>query len=391
VPPALPVILAASPARPGADVSFFDDEPDEPTRVTRPARPRRSSAGSAATHAPDPDIARRRQLALFAGLAVFAILVIFLFNSCSKTRHKNALKDYNRNVSSIVQSSDSQVSKPLFEVLSGGGQTQDVQVAVNQVRLVADEDVKRAKALDPPGDDETKAAQHDLELTLNFRATGVRKIADLLPRALSNQGSAVEAINKIAGQMQGFLASDVVYSQRVAPLIQQALDKNDIHGQSIASSKFLPSIGWLDPGQVGDKLNPDAGVSQGRKPGQPKPGRHGHALISVKVGNVTLQPGGATNRVPATAPLPVDVTYANQGENDETNVNITVRITGGPKTITQRKRLNLTKAGTQGTVTVQVPQVPPKGTSTTLQVTIEKVLGEQTLDNNTQKYTVLFT
>ena len=41
-------------------------------------------------------------------------------------------------------------------MLVGGGQTQDVQVAVNQVRLVADEDAKRAKALDAPGDDETK-------------------------------------------------------------------------------------------------------------------------------------------------------------------------------------------------------------------------------------------
>jgi hypothetical protein len=369
-------------------VSFFDDEPDEPTRVTRPARPRRSSAGGRAA-APAPDIARRRQLAMFVGLAIFAIIIIFLFKSCSTTRHKNSLKDYNRAVSSIIQNSDDQVSKPLFDVLSGGGRTQDVQVAVNQVRLVADEDVKRAKALDTPGDDETKAAQHDLEMTLNFRAAGVRKIADLLPKALSNQGGAVDAINKIAGQMQLFLSSDVIYSQRVAPLIRQALDSNGIHGQAIASSKFLPSIAWLDPGYVGDKLNPDAGVSQGRQPGQPKPGRHGHALVSVKAGGVTLLPTGV-NRLPAKAPLPVDVTYQNQGENDETNVVITVRITGGPKPIVQRKRLNLTKAGAPGTVTIQVAQVPPRGTSATMQVTIEKVPGEQTLTNNTAKYTVLF-
>jgi hypothetical protein len=217
----------------------------------------------------------------------------------------------------------------------------------------------------------------------------VRKIADLLPKALSNQGSAVDAINKIAGQMQLFLSSDVIYSQRVAPLIRQALDENGIHGQAIASSKFLPTIAWLDPGQVGDKLNPDAGVSQGRKAGQPKPGRHGHALISVKAGGVTLLPTGV-NRLPAKAPLSVDVTYQNQGENDETNVVITVRITGGPKPIVQRKRLNLTKAGAQGTVTIQLAQVPPRGTSATMQVTVEKVPGEQTVDNNTAKYTVLF-
>ena len=48
-------------------MSFFDDEPDEPTRVTRPARPRRASAGGDGAAAPAPDIARRRQLALFVG------------------------------------------------------------------------------------------------------------------------------------------------------------------------------------------------------------------------------------------------------------------------------------------------------------------------------------
>jgi hypothetical protein len=313
-----------------------------------------------------------------------------VFRSCSSNRHKNALKDYNRDVASIVQSSDDQVSKQLFDVLSGGGQPQDVQVAVQQVRIVADEDAKRAKALSPPSDDETQAAQRNLELALDLRAAGVRKIADQLPKAMSNQSGNIDAINKIAGQMQAFLASDVVYSQRVAPLIQQALDANDIHGQTIATSKFLPSRGWLDPGQVGDELNPDAGVSQGAKAGQPKPGTHGHGLVSVSAGGTTLQPTGV-NRVAATAPLPIDVTFANQGENDESNVKVTARVTGGPKTITASRTLNQTKAGQNATVTLQLTQVPPRGTSTTLQVTVEKVPGEKTLDNNTQKYTVLFT
>ena len=39
--------------------------------------------------------------------------------------------------------------------------------------------------------------------------------------------------------MQAFLASDVVYSQRVAPLIKDALDKNDVKGQQIAGSRFM--------------------------------------------------------------------------------------------------------------------------------------------------------
>jgi hypothetical protein len=370
-------------------VSFFDDEPDEPTRVTRPARPRRAAPSGGGTHRPDPEIARRRQFVLFGGLAVIALLLLVTVRSCAGNAHKNALKDYNRDVASIVQSSDDQVSKQLFDVLGGGGQTKDVQVAVSEVRLVAEEDVKRAKALSPP--DDAAAAQRYLELVLNFRAQGISKIGDQLPRALSNQPSAAEAIRKLAGQMQGFLASDVVYSQRVAPLIQQALDQNDIHGQTIATSKFLPSIAWLDPAQVGERLNPDAGAGSSSATGEPKPGTHGHGLISVKAAGIALQPGSAVNRISAKAPLPVDVTYANQGQNDESNVTISVKITGGPKTISANKRLNQTKAGATATATVQLSSVPPRGQSAMMTVTVKPVPGEKKTDNNTQTYTIFFT
>jgi hypothetical protein len=97
------------------------------------------------------------------------------------------------------------------------------------------------------------------------------------------------------------------------------------------------------------------------------------------------------NRVPATAPLPVDVTIANQGGNDESNVTVQVRITGGARPITAQKRLNVTKAGTQATVTVQLSTVPPKGTSRTMTVTVKPVAGEKKTDNNTSTYTVFFT
>jgi len=366
-------------------VSFFDDEPDEPTRVTRPARPRRAATAGAP---PPADVARRRQFALFGGLAVIAILLLLFAKSCSNTRHKNALKDYNREVTSIVQDSDRSVSKQLFDVLSKGGAAQDVTVAVNQVRLTAEEDAKRARNLSAP--DDVTAAQHDFELAMNFRAEGVKNIGDLLPKALSNQPSAVDAIRGIAGQMQLFLSSDVVYSQRVAPLIVDAMDDNDLHDQVVASSRFLPNTGWLDAAKVGNKINPDAGAASSSVTGEVKPGTHGHGVVSVTAGGVALSPTGI-NRVTAKAPLPVSVTYANQGENDESNVTISVKITGGPKTISATKRLNQTKAGTQAAVPIQLTSVPPRQQSTTMTVTIKPVPGEKKTDNNTTTYTILFT
>jgi hypothetical protein len=333
-------------------------------------------------------VARRRQFVLFGGLAVIALLLILFARSCSSTHHKNALKDYNREVTSIVQSSDGTASKQLFDVLSGGGDNQQVSVAAQQVRLAAEEDAKRARALDAP--DDVAAAQHDLEQAMDFRAAGVREIADQLPKAMSSQPSAAEAIRRIAGQMQLFLASDVIYSQRVAPLIKQALDDNDVGDQRVATSQFLPSIGWLDAEQAGNKINPDVAAGTTSSSKNPAPGTHGHGLIGTKIGAVQLQPGTAINKVTGKAPLPVEVTYANQGENDETNVTISVKVTGGPKAISATKRLNQTKAGSQGTATVTLPSVPPSGTSTKMTVTVGPVPGEQKTDNNTSTYTVLF-
>jgi hypothetical protein len=370
-------------------VSFFDDEPDEPTRVTRPARPRRAapSGGPAAT--PPPDVARRRQFVLFAGLAVIALLLILTVRSCSSTRAKNALKDYNREVTSIVQDSDRNVSRQLFDILDKGGSTQDVTAAVNQVRVVAHDDASRAKALKAP--DAAAAAQTNLELVMNLRESGVTEIGNQLSKALSNQPSATAAIARIAGQMQAFLASDVIYSQRVNPLITAALKSKDLNSETVVSSKFLPSIGWLDAGAVGNKLNPDADTSSPSSSGEIKPGTHGHGLVSTTAGGVTLQPGGAVNRVTSKAPLSVVVAYANQGENDESNVKVTVKVTGGgSKTIQSTKTINQTKAGTQGTVPIQLTTVPPKGTSSTMTVRITPVRGEQKTDNNGSSYTILF-
>jgi hypothetical protein len=371
-------------------VSFFDDEPDEPTRVTRPARPR-STGGATRTAGglPGPDEVRRRRAGGLGILVVVLILLVVLVNSCVSNRRERALKDYNREVASLVESSDDQVSKQLFDVLDGGGSSNDVQVAVNQVRLVAEEDVKRAKNLSVPGDAE--AAQRYLELTLNLRADGVGKIANLLPTAMSTQAGASDAIRKIAGQMQAFLASDVVYSQRTAPLIQQALDDNNISGQTIARSQFLPSIGWLDAAQVGARLNPDAGTGTGTPSGAAAPGTHGHGLVTVKVGNITLQPGSIVNRIPATSGLAFDVTIANQGENDETDVTVNLRITGAGKPIVVRKKLNQTKAGTNATVTLTLGQTPPIGKAVTIEVSVTPVKGEKKTDNNKQTYTALFT
>ena len=82
--------------------------------------------------------------------------------------------------------------------------------------------------------------------------------------------------------MEIFLASDVIYSQRVVPLIQQTLAANGIHGLTTAPSRFLPNVGWLEPTTVLSRITGQARAAPGQRYA---PGTHGSALIGVSVGD----------------------------------------------------------------------------------------------------------
>ena len=379
-------------------MSFFD-EGDEPTRVTRPARPRRPATGSRPATGGgrggggggvDPQTLRVRQ-AVAAGVGLLLVLLLFFgIRGCVNSRQERALKDYNRDVTAVISDSNDQVSKPFFDLLSGGGKASDLQVQVNQLRLVADEDARRAEGFKVPG--EMKRAQNALTQVLNFRAEALEKIAKELPAAQSRgNGSAASSergVRRIAGEMQRFLASDVVYSQRVIPYIKQALDDAEIGGQTIPPSRFLRSLSWLAPQTVANAVGATAGGSSTTKRG---PGPHGHQLVSVSAGDVALSPSPATNRVPAGAGLAFNVKFTNGGASDEGPVKVTVRVTGGPKPITATRTIDQTKAGQPAEVSIPLATTPPVGTPTRVAVTIGKVPGEENTDNNQQTYTVIFT
>jgi hypothetical protein len=326
-------------------------------------------------------------VALGIAVLVFILLAIGI-NSCRNGAKENALKDYNRNVTAVIKDSDGQVGAPFFQLLNNAQrQSSDLQVQVNQLRLAADEDVKRAKAFDVPG--EMAGAHEDLELVLDLRAAGLQRVASQIPTALGRGGASQQAIAAIAAQMQAFLASDVVYSQRVAPLIRDALDSSGVTGQQIAGSRFIPDISWLAPATIAAKLGRSSGSTA--PSGAVAPGLHGHGILSVTAGGVTLQPGGAVNRVPAAADTSFTVNFANQGDNDEQNVKVGLRVRGGGKNITQNKTIASTKSKSNATVTIPLGQSPPVGQAATVTVSVAPVPGEKNTTNNRAQYTVIFT
>ena len=366
-------------------MSFFD-EGDEPRRPLRPRRP------ATATRTADQQTLRIRQGAAAGVILLVVILLVVGVRGCLSSQKKRSLREYNRNVADLIRESDSQIGTTFFQTLAGAtgattstgtNNTNALQSQISQLRIEADSLVKRAKRIDVPGD--VSKAQTFLVLVLEFRRDAIAKIAAKLPTARAQSG-ADTAVNQIAGQMEVFLASDVVYSQRVIPYIKRALDSNEITGQTIPTSRFLPDLGWLDPNSVASRIG--ATLKKANQ-GPAAPGSHGHGLQSVSANGTELQQNTG-NKLPASSNAVFTVKFTNQGENDETNVVVKVTIEGANPPITVTKTVPKTAAGTDSSVDVPLGQNPPTGKPVTIKVEIEPVPGEGDTTNNSASYPALF-
>jgi hypothetical protein len=326
----------------------------------------------------------RRRVAAGVGV-VLLIVIVLIVNGCLKSQKTQALKEYNRNVSRIVGESDQQVAHPLFSALSGAGAKSalDVEVQIDQLHIEAQKQATQAKGLSVPG--EMDAAQRDLLLALDLRAEGVAKVANLLRTALG--GQAKQASTPIAGDMENFLASDVVYSQRVAPLIEQTLKGAGVEGQTVASSQFLPNIGWLEPSTVLSRITGQPASSA--QSGALAPGTHGSALIGASVGASTLASEPTLNHVSGGSNPTFTVTVENAGENPETNVTVDVTVTAQGKQLKATRSINSMQAGTKSNVDIPVEKVPT-GVASKIEVYVQPVPGETDTENNKSTYLAIF-
>ncbi len=367
-------------------MSFFDED-DEPRRTA--PRPRRAATGGVG--ADSQTLLVRRAIAAVVLVVVLLVLVL-LVNSCRNSQKENALKDYNREVSSIATESSTQVGAEFFRLLGDGGSEspQDLQTAISSFRVQAEQQLEQAEGLSVP--DEMRGAQTSFLTALEWRRDGLDYIAQRIRTALGDSGEAADrAIQEIAGQMQVFLASDVSYESRVVPFIKDALAEQKIGGQQIAGSRFLPSLDWLQPEVVAEQLGQQLSAGAGRDRNEPTgPGLHGTNIDSVAYGDVTLQPD-APNQLTYTAETTFAVNFTNGGENDEFDVKVTVRIvpeSGEPIVLTDT--IDQVAPGAAATANLALEDPPPLGSAVTIRVRIAPVPGEEKTDNNESEYQAIF-
>lgn len=380
-------------------MSFFDDGEDTERRPSGRApgpRPGGERQAGVAGGRPQPRRPTQGTLALdqhtvmvrrlvAVGVAVVALIVIILLISgCLKSEQQQQLKEYNRSVGQIVHESDESVTHPLFSALSGAGSKSalNVEVQVDQLRIQAQALATRAKGLSVPS--QMAAAQRDVLLAMDLREEALTKVAALLPSALGGQGK--QAITEIAGDMEIFLASDVIYSQRVAPLIQQQLAAGGVHGVSTASSHSLPNLGWLEPTTAQARIT---GQSASSSSAAVQPGNHGSALTGVSVGSNKLEPEPALNHITGGSNPTFTANVEDSGEFEEHNVKVDVTITAEGKQLKASHVIEKTEAGKTVSVDIPVAGVP-LGVAAKIEVNIEGVPGENDLENNKGVFLAIF-
>jgi hypothetical protein len=285
---------------------------------------------------------RRRVAAAVA--VVLLIVIVLVISGILKSQKVQSLEDYNRNVSEIAQEWDAQVSHPLFGALTdaAGKSALDVEEQIDQLRIQAQGLASRAKGLSVPG--EMTGAQRDLLLALDLRVEGMTKLAALVPTALG--GQAQQTSPEIAGAMETFLASDVIYSQRVAPLIQQTLAANGVQGVTTGATHSLSNIGWLEASTVQSRITGQASSSS---QSSPVSGNHGSALKGVSVGTNNLEPESALNHISGGGNPTFTVQVEDSGEFPQTNVKVDVTVTAGGKQYKSSHVIDKTEPGRRST------------------------------------------
>jgi hypothetical protein len=368
-------------------VSFLDEELDD--------RPRRSGSRRPPPRGPGVDSQTlwiRRGIAIAVGVLVVVLLVLGV-KGCVSARKKQAFRNYSRDVGSLTQESN-QERDQLFNLLktptSGTPSPVDVTNTANGVTVQAEQLVDRANGTGHPG--EMGTAQRYLMEVLTFRRDGIAAVAADLRNALGDTGRQA-ATTKLAADMQNFLASDVIYTQRFTPEFEKQLKKeNLLNEESVPKSAFLPDIQWLSPTVVADRIGRIRGGGSSTSSTTAAPGLHGTSLDSVVV-----KPGGQTLSttqavaIPFNSQVSFDVKATNGGDNDEANVKVRITISGAGKPITVEQTIPSFPKGTSQTINVPLAQKPTAGQPVHIKAQILPVPGEKKLDNNSATYSAVFT
>jgi hypothetical protein len=320
--------------------------------------------------------------ALIVGGILLVVILILWISSCLADQKTAEYRDYMEATGRVGADSE-EVGRSLNElVFTPGIQVEDLQVSLDGLRQDQSQIVQNAERLDAPG---PLREQHESMIeALQLRVSGLNGLARGLSQ-VSDATGADAAGELLAEQSNRLVASDVVWDDYFMVPAQEVMEEQDIGGVQVPDSDFVSNAEFSSPNSwtlIVERLTqpPAAG------------GLHGNRIASVRAlpGEKELS-RTEENTVQASDRLAFEVIVENSGDNQETQVKVTLTIQQSPEPIRQEATIDaINPEESEAVVFRDLGQVS-FGPRTILKVTVEPVPGEENTNNNTAEYVVIFT
>jgi len=384
-------------------LSFFDEGDDPRTAVRSPRpQPRRPAGRTRRSRADDRTLLVRRGLAS-ALILIVLIGIVLAVKAVLNHQALAGLRTYNDEVTSLAGEELLNVRQPFFQHIDNAfNSASAIEVATALQQIVSQEQAYYHQAEGWSVPSQMVGAQRWYVETLGLRYEALAGIAAQMQSALGVSSQQGPAITQIAGDMEKLLASDVLYTDRVAPLIIEALANAGLAG-SPPPSTFLPDIGWLDPQTVAQRILTYLPTSLGGAK-LPSGASVGHRLVSVGYltpsGSVTmLQTSGINKIAYTTAGVTFILKVENSGTVTEHDVGTEIRFfKAGLDTACLKQTSDIHTTQPTVTYTSSIVLTPTCSNiqpylNQTLAMTaeVDPLPGEDNKTNNVQSFDVEFT
>lgn len=327
----------------------------------------------------------RRRVAAAVGTVV-VILILLAIAGALGGGGGEAAATYAKEVSQLERESAEGVGNQFFQALAGarsekgGGGT--IEQRLNELGQEAERQAAKARALAVPSG--LEPAEQDLLMALDLRSEAIRKVAGRIGTALAGGNESATAYKQIAGAMEILLASDVLYLQRVVPLIDESLEKNHVQGVTPAGQRFLPNLGWLEPATVAERLGGQLAavkpVATGSEPA---------SITAVSVGSNQLAPAPELNHIHAGSSPTFTVHVENSSSVEDTDVTVEVSVVAGGKRYSSFNVIPKVAPGSSATTEIPL-QGLPQGVGAKITVQVQPPPGAQPTEASKATYEAVF-
>ncbi len=395
------ITLPDSPSMP-AFLSFFDDQDEAPPERKAARRP--SAPPSNRGKGP------QRLLVLGVGLLVVIVAGYFMVQRCQRDQEVASFQGFVANSNEVAKASGTVGSEFSLAVLTAGQTPNGLDQALSRQIQTQQQIAKNAASLGAP--DDLKPYSPFLVQSMQYRVSGLQGMQKALKDAFTAAGTSgqvpLEQAASVAATFQRLIASDVVYTDSYQDPTKQVLAQKSINA-TVDPSQFVDPklIEFAAPQRMQSILNAllggapidggtttDASGQTIQSPTSSTGALHGTTLVSTffTPGDSQLDPA-SVNEVDSANSMAFAVTVQNSGDTTEVSVkvNIVIRAKGMDDRTLATGEITTIDPGAEGTVQI------PFGLSdivfddiVTVKVTVEKVPGEENIDNNLGAYKIQF-